>query len=155
MLRIAVVIKRTRQVQGDLINGHWKYYGVVTNMSLYTRSAQQILEHHNQRGNVENFIREEKYGYDLKHFPCLELKANHAFGGLAMVAHNLLRWASIHDRPHRPKFAKGFRRQFINIPGKMVSHGRMLTLKVSDYYFQEVNRLREARFQQLHCSKRK
>ncbi len=144
VLRIAVVIKRTRQEQGDLINGHWKYYGVVTNMSLYTRSAQQILEHHNQRGNVENFIREEKYGYDLKHFPCLELKANHAFGGLAMVAHNLLRWASIHDRPHRPKFAKGFRRQFINIPGKMVSHGRMLTLKVSEYYFQEVNRLREA-----------
>ena len=137
------------------MNGHWKYYGVVTNMSLHSRSAQQILEHHNQRGNVENFIREEKYGYDLKHFPCLELKANHAFGGLAMVAHNLLRWASIHDRPHRPKFAKGFRRQFINIPGKMVSHGRMLTLKVSDYYFQEVNRLREARFQQLHCSKRK
>ena len=144
VLRIAVVVKRTKQEQGDLINGHWKYYGVVTNMSLYSKSAQNIIEHHNKRGNVENFIREEKYGYDLKHFPCLELKANRAFGALAMVAHNLLRWASIHDRPHRPKFAKGFRRQFINIPGKMVSHGRTLTLKVSEYYFQEVNRLREA-----------
>lgn len=144
VLRIAVVVKRTKQEQGDLINGHWKHYGVVSNMSLHSRSAQEILEHHNKRGNVENFIREEKYGYDLKHFPCLELKANHAFGAIAMVAHNLLRWAAIHTNPHRPKFAKGFRRQFINIPGKMVSHGRMLTLKVSDYYFQEVNRLREA-----------
>lgn len=143
-LRLAIVVKRTKQEQGDLLTGHWKYYGVVTNMSLYSRSAQEILEHHNKRGNAENFIREEKYGYDLKHFPCLELKANHAFGSLAMVAHNLLRWASIHDRPQRPRFAKGFRRQFINIPGKMVSHGRTLVLKVSHYYFQEVNRLREA-----------
>jgi hypothetical protein len=61
-----------------------------------------------------------------------------------MVAHNLLRWAAIHANPQRPKFAEGFRRQFINIPGKMVSHGRTLTLKVSEYYFQGVNRLREA-----------
>lgn len=144
VLRIAVVVKRTKQDQGDLIHGHWKYYGVVTNMSLFSNSAQYIIEHHNKRGNAENFIREEKYGYDLKHFPCLELKANHAYGALAMVAHNLLRWVSIHDRPHRPRFSKALRRQFVNIPGKMVSHGRMLRLKVSEYYFKEVNRLREA-----------
>lgn len=57
---------------------------------------------------------------------------------------NLLRWSAIHDQPHRPKFAKKMRRQFINIPAKMVSHGRSLTLKMSAYYFKEVNRLREA-----------
>lgn len=35
-------------------------------------------------GNAENFIKEEKYGYDLKNFPCLKLNANYAYGLLAM-----------------------------------------------------------------------
>lgn len=152
-LKFPVVVKRTAQTQTDLFSGPWKYYGVVTNLDLTTMTYQQAIEFHSKRGNAENFIREEKYGYDLKHFPCLKLKANHAFGQIAMIAHNLLRWSAIHDQPHRPKFAKKMRRQFINIPAKMVSHGRSLTLKMSAYYFKEVNRLREALGLKLYIAK--
>lgn len=141
-IRLPVVVKRTKVEQADLFTGSWKHYGVVTNLSLKDWSLQKVMEHHNKRGNVENFIREEKYGYDLKHFPCLKLKANHAFGQLAMVAHNILRWVAIHDRPDRPKFAKGIRNKFIHIPGKIVSHARTLTLRVPDYFIKEVDRLR-------------
>ena len=124
--------------------GIYKYYGVVTNLPLINWSLQRVMKHHNKRGNAENFIREEKYGYDLKHFPCLELKANHAFGLLALVAHNLLRWVAIHDNPSKPRFAKGLRRTFIDIPAIVVSHARLLTLRVSELAFKEVNRLRMA-----------
>lgn len=144
VLKFPVIVKRQKQEQADLFHGVWKYYGVVTNYDLSQMTYQELVETHNKRGNAENFIREEKYGYDLKHFPCLKLKANHAYGSLAMVAHNLIRWAAIHDNPSRPKFSKRFRRTFVNIPGKMVSHGRMLTLKISEYYLKEVNRLRIA-----------
>lgn len=154
-LKFPVVVKRTGQVQTDLFSGPWKYYGVVTNLDLTVMTYQQAIEFHAKRGNAENFIREEKYGYDLKHFPCLKLKANHAFGQIAMCAHNLLRWAAIHEQPNRPKFAKKMRRQFINIPAKMVSHGRSLTLKMSAYYFKEVNRLREALGLKLYVVKAK
>lgn len=144
-LRLPVVVKRTRTTdQLSLIDGEWKYYGVVTNLSLLDWTLQEVIEHHNKRGNVENFIREEKYGYDLKHFPCLEMKANHAYGLLALVAHNILRWAAIHENPSRPRFAKGIRRKFIYIPGKIVSHARMLVMRVSEAAFEGVNRLREA-----------
>lgn len=154
-LKFPVVVKRTAQVQTDLFSGPWKYYGVVTNLDLTTKTYQEAIEFHAKRGNAENFIREEKYGYDLKHFPCLKLKANHAYGQIAMCAHNLLRWSAIHDQPHRPKFAKKMRRQFINIPAKMVSHGRSLTLKMSAYYFKEVNRLRQALGLKLYVAKMK
>ncbi len=154
-LRFPVAVKRMKKEQADFIHGIYKYYGVVTNMDLTKNSYQSIIEFHNKRGNAENFIREEKYGYDLKHFPCQKLKANHAFGLLAMVAHNLLRWAAIHDQPHRPKFSKKFRRMFIDIPGKMVSHGRTLTLKISEHYLKEVNRLREALGLKLYAAKKK
>lgn len=143
-LMFPVIVKRTKQEQADLFHGAWKYYGVVTNFDLTKQSYQSVIEFHNKRGNAENFIREEKYGYDLKHFPCLKMKANHAFGFIAMTAHNLLRWASIHENPSRPKFSKKFRRQFINIPAKMVSHGRTLTLKMADHFLKEVQRLRMA-----------
>ena len=92
-LRLPVVVKRQKYVAEEqmlLGAGIYKYYGVVTNLPLIDWSLQAVIEHHNKRGNAENFIREEKYGYDLKHFPCLELKANHAFGCLALAAHNIV-----------------------------------------------------------------
>jgi hypothetical protein len=154
VLKIPVVVKRKRlkkDEQATLFgDGEWKYYGVVTNLSLYDWSLQEVIEHHNKRGNAENFIREEKYGYDLKHFPCLELKANHAYGLIAMAA-NLLRWAAIHENPSRPSFSKGIRRKFVSIPGIMVSHARLLVLRVSEAALKEVNRLREALELRPYC----
>lgn len=146
-LRLPVVVKRQKydsEEQMVLGQGVYKYYGIVTNHALLEWTLQEVVEHHNKRGDAENFIREEKYGYDLKHFPCLELKANHAFGLLAMVAHNILRWVSIHDNPSRPRFAKGIRRKFIEIPAIVVSHARQLVLRVSEAFLEEVNRIREA-----------
>jgi len=107
-LRINVVVKRevVEDEQRDLFDDVYKYYGVVTNMSLFKKSKQELMEHHAKRGNAENFIREEKYGYDLKHFPCQKMDANHVFGLIAMVAHNLLRWMSLIDSPTKTKYAK-------------------------------------------------
>jgi len=138
-----IVVKREPLEQSSLLEGSYKYYGIVTNHDLFKQSLQSIVLHYNKRGNVENFIREEKYGYDLKHFPCQSLRANHAFGLIAMVAHNLLRWMALIDRPTQTYFAKKFRRNFICIPGHLVQHARSLVLKIPKYYLKEVNRLKE------------
>jgi hypothetical protein len=143
-LVLPVVVKREKAQQTDLFNGGYKYYGVVTNHSLFLETAEQVLRHHNKRGNSENFIREGKYGYDLKHFPCLKMNANHAYGLLAFVSHNMLRWVSWHDNPHKPHYAKYIREKFLIVPGKIVSHSRMLVLRVPEYFYKEVQRIREA-----------
>jgi hypothetical protein len=150
-LRFTIVVKRTwesESVDGGLFDdvsagGRWEYYGVVAGMPLQKFSLQQVIEHHNKRGNAENFIREEKYSYDLKHFPCLKLNANWAYGLLAMVAHNILRWCAIIEKPHRPHFAKKLRRRFIHIPGKVIEHARQLCMKIPERFFKEVQRLRK------------
>jgi len=144
-LRFHVVVKRTWIDREDLFgSGEWKYYGVVTNFNLYFKTAQEVIEFHSKRGNAENFIREEKYGYDLKHFPCQKLIANHAFCLLAMVANNMLRWAALVKRPDKPHYSKKLRRRFIFIPGKVVSHARQLFLKIPIRYYEEVKSLKEA-----------
>lgn len=143
VLRLPIVVKRQPVEQADLIDGHYKYYGIVTNHSLLRQTLQEVLEHYNTRGNVENFIREEKYGYDLKHFPCQSLMANYAFGLLAMVASNHMRMMALIDRPVKTNYAKKFRRKFIHIPGQVVSHARSTVLKVSKKYIREVNKIKE------------
>ena len=142
-LRFPIVVKRTK-VFAESTEGEWKYYGVVTNFNLFKNSLQSVIEFHNGRGNCENFIREEKYGYDLKHFPCLSLNANRGFGYLGLVAHNLLRWAALAVSPVRPQFAKGIRRRFVRIPAILVDHAKQIYLRVSENALKEVNRLREA-----------
>lgn len=139
-----IVVKRERLEQGSLLEGEYKHYGIVTNHDLFKQSLQSLVEHYNKRGNVENFIREEKYGYDLKHFPCQKLQANHAFGLIAMVAHNLLRSMALTASPTKTNYAKKFRRKFIHIPGHLVTHARSTVLKVPKHYLKEVNKLKEA-----------
>lgn len=139
-----VVVKRERLEQGSLLDGEFKHYGIVTNHNLFTQSLQSLVEHYNKRGNVENFIREEKYGYDLKHFPCQSLRANHSFGLIAMVAQNLLRSMALSVSPTKTNYAKKFRRNFIHIPGHLVTHARSTVLKIPQHYLKEVNKLKEA-----------
>ena len=107
-------------------------------------SVQEVFVHHQKRGNMENFIREDKNAYDLKHFPCLKLKANHAYGLLAMVAHNLLRWVALMMKPDKPHFAKKLRKKFIFAAGKVIKHAGQLYLKIVEHAFKEVMKLREA-----------
>lgn len=153
-IRFTTIVKRTwvEEDEDSLFAGagKWEYYAVVTGMPMQKFTIQEVMEHHQKRGNSENFIREDKYGYDLKHFPCLKLKANHAFGLIAMVAHNILRWCAIIEKPHRPHFSKKLRRRFIYIPGKVVEHARSLCIKIPERFFKEVNRLREGWQLPLH-----
>lgn len=144
----------------------WDYYAIVTNFSLdlskpelstphlvdnskkdsekiKSWSIQEVFLHHQKRGNAENFIKEEKYGYDLKHFPCKKLNANYAYGLLAMTAHNILRWVAIMTRPDRPHFSKKLRQHFIFIPGKIVHHARQVFLKLMEFHYKGVQDLRE------------
>lgn len=107
-------------------------------------SLQDVMEFHQKRGNMENFIREEKYSYDLKHFPCQKLDANRAYGLLAQVAHNMLRYVSILMRPEKPHYSKKLRKRFIFHAGKVVKTARQLFLKITEAGYEEVMRLREA-----------
>jgi Transposase DDE domain group 1 len=148
-IRLTIIVKRTWVVDKENSQGKWDYYGVVAGMP-QEFTMQRIIEHHQKRGHSENFIRDEKYGYDLKHFPCQKLKANYAYGLLGMVAHNILRWCAVIEKPDKPHFSKKLRRRFIYIPGKVVHHARQLFVKIPERFFREVNRLRQGWQLPLH-----
>jgi Transposase DDE domain group 1 len=145
-LRISAVLKRTwkepEQVGMLEIPGEWNYYAVLTNFDLFHHSLQSVMAFYLKRGNAENFIREEKYGFDMLHMPCLAMNANFAFLQLASVAHNILRWVALVQKPDKPHFSKKIRRRYIYIPGKIIKHARQLILKIPVRFFEEVQRLK-------------
>jgi hypothetical protein len=138
-LKFPVVVKRTwvKETKDGVERWYWKYYAVITNRGLYPLTTQTIMEFHAKRGNSENFIREDKYGYDLKHYPCQKLKANHAYGLLARVAANFLRGLQIVQNPDRPSFAKKLRHRLIAIPGKLISRSGKTIMKIPTTHYKE------------------
>jgi hypothetical protein len=147
-LRIPVIVKRTWKEPEQLgalqlpMPGEWSYYGIITNWNLLYHSLQEVMEFYLKRGNAENFIREEKYGFDLLHMPCLDMNANTAYLQLAMVAHNILRWIALVQKPDKPHFSKKIRRRYVYIPGKVIRHARQVFLKIPVRFYQEVMMLR-------------
>ena len=143
-LLFPIVVKRTWKVvrdkqpfQGNLFApdtirqlGEWDYYAVVTNFGLSEWSLQSVIEHHAKRGNAENFVKEEKYNFKLKNFPCQKLTANHAWILLAQVAHNMIRWIALMDAPDRPHYSKKIRSKYVFVAGRLVSHARTFVLRV-------------------------
>ena len=151
-LKFPVIVKRTWIVDEVTQKGFWKYYAVITNRGLYPLTAQNILEFHAKRGNAENFIREEKYGYDLKHYPCQKLKANHAYGLLALVASNFLRCLQVLENPDKPSYAKKLRHRLIAIPGKLISHSGKAIMKITKTHYKERETMITAWQATLHLS---
>jgi Transposase DDE domain group 1 len=149
-LKLPIVVKRTWMTYSQLKDkekkngqknffeldtvkeeGDWEYYAVVTNLDLVHWTLQEVFEHHRKRGNAENFIREGKYNFNLKGFPCGSIVANQAWASFAQIAHNLIRWIAILENPDRPSFAKRIREDFLFIPGKLAQGARTLVLRVN------------------------
>ena len=146
-IRFKLVVKRTLEVEDEGLfkgQGRWKYYAVLTNITDYLESPQSILEHHMQRGNAENRIKAFKGDYDLRHFPCLKMNANFAYGLMGMMALNFHRALSLVEDPKTPRFSKSFRHRLIKMPGRLVRHARVLKIKVEERWLREVKRLTKA-----------
>lgn len=142
-----IVIKRSpKNLKGQTSffpEDNYKYWGVWSLRGLYPKSPQDILEFHQGRGNMENFIREGKINYDLKHLPCQSLRANHVYALMGLIAHNFLRVIARLMKPDKPHFAKKLRKRLIKIPGRLVSGARKLRMKIPTKFYKEVTQFLE------------
>jgi len=66
------------------------YHVIVTNWPAEEKSAQAVLDWHNQRGQAENFTKELKQGVGLERVPCGESWASAVWFRLGVIAYNLV-----------------------------------------------------------------
>lgn len=109
----------------------YHYYAICTNIRQHEWKAKQVIKFYRGRANCENFIKEQKYGMDFKHFPCKKLNANKVYGLIGTMAYNMMRMASFLIDEKRGCLSKKIRKLLLEIPSQVVSHARRLTIKIN------------------------
>ena len=126
-----LVVRRVRRLQpatsdgssqGELFTLH-RHHAFITNSTLSTVEAD---ERHRDHAIVEQVIAELKNG-PLAHLPSGDYAANAAWVACAVMAYNLTRAAAVAAGMRTARWAT-LRTRIINIPGRVASSGRRLTL---------------------------
>lgn len=97
-LRAVFIRAKKENVQLDLLEDitedGYCYYSIITNMDSSEMSNEEVIEFYRGRANAENFIKEQKNGYDFHHFPCKKISANQEYGMVGTMAYNVMRFLS-------------------------------------------------------------
>lgn len=141
-----LIIQRWRDAQLELFkqNGY-HYYFIATNDFELENEAHKIIWRHNKRGNSENYNKEMKSGFGMDYVPSRQLSANAVYFEIGVLAFNLAatvkrlflggNWIT--------KTIATLRWQLIFVAGKVVEHGRVLLLKISENYLKLFQGIRE------------
>ena len=83
---------------------------------------------HRRHAEIENAIRDLKYGVGLNHLPSGRFAANAAWLAVQVLAHNLARWAARIGLGEQLVTTKTLRRRFFSLAGRLTRSARRLTL---------------------------
>jgi hypothetical protein len=90
---------------------------------------------HRRHAEVENVIRDLKYGVGLNHLPSGRFADNAAWLVLNVIAHNLARWAVRIGLPAEPRLTtRTLRKRLLCLPGRLTHSARKWTLHLPCYW---------------------
>jgi hypothetical protein len=142
LLRVVAIRAVKKGFEGFLFkkDEHYDYRGWVSNILEHEKSAEKLIKFYRSRGNAENYIRELKYGFDLKHYPCLKLNANRSYGLIAAFAYNLTRFLALKTSGTCTPFAKALRNKLLRLPVQVIRHAREVVFRFQRHHYEEVQR---------------
>ncbi|HQT96151.1 MAG TPA: transposase, partial [Thermoanaerobaculaceae bacterium] len=83
---------------------------------------------HRRHAEIENAIRDLKYGVGLNHLPSGRFAANGAWLAVQVIAHNLARWTARIGLGERIVTTKTLRRRLFGLVGRLTRSARRVTL---------------------------
>ena len=129
-----LIVKRELRRQTDLFaeDGYF-HHAVASNWPTEQKSALQVLEWQNQRGQAENFLKELKGGLGLDRMPCGQSFANAVFFRLGVIAYNLFLGFKRLSCPEAfwHHTIATFRWKLIQVAGRIVHHSGQVVLKLA------------------------
>ena len=90
--------------------------------------ALELEADHRRHAEIENTIKDLKYGLGLNHMPSGKFAANAAWLTLNVIAHNLSRWVSRLGFNEGLITTKTLRKRALGLPGRIARSGRRLLL---------------------------
>jgi hypothetical protein len=124
---VRLIVRRVRPSPGSQLAlfTPYSYHAFITDRP----GVMLALEaDHRRHAEVENTIRDLKYGVGLSHLPSGRFGANAAWLALQVMAHNLARWTSRLGLKEELIATKTLRRRFLTLPGRLARSARRLFL---------------------------
>ena len=124
---VRLIVRRVKPTPGSQLAlfTNYSYHGFITDRE---GDTLQLEADHRRHAEVENAIRDLKYGVGLNHLPSGRFAANAAWLAVQVMAHNLARWTSRIGLEERASTTKTLRRRFFSLAGRLTRSARRLTL---------------------------
>ena len=124
---VRLIVRRVQPTPGSQLAlfASYSYHGCITDRDGETL---ELEADHRRHAEIENAIRDLKYGVGLNHLPSGRFAANAAWLTVQVLAHNLARWTARLGLGAQIVTTKTLRRRFFSIAGRLTHSARRLTL---------------------------
>ncbi len=122
-----LIVRRVKPTPGSQLAliADYSYHACITDREGETL---QLEADHRRHAEIENAIRDLKYGVGLNHLPSGRFAANAAWLAVQVMAHNLARWTARIGLGEQILTTKTLRRRFFSLAGRITRRARRLTL---------------------------
>ena len=122
-----LIIRRVKPTPGSQLAlfAKYSYHACITDRDGETL---ELEADHRRHAEIENAIRDLKYGVGLNHLPSGRFAANAAWLAVQVMAHNLARWTVRLGLGEQIVTTKTLRRRFFSLAGRLTRSARRLTL---------------------------
>ena len=124
---VRLIVRRVKPTLGSQLAllAAYSYHGFITDREGDTLDLEAD---HRRHAEIENAIRDLKYGMGLNHLPSGRFPANAAWLAVQALAHNLARWTARIGLGEQVVTTKTLRRRFFSLAGRLTRKARRLTL---------------------------
>ena len=127
-----LIVRRVKPTPGSQLArfANYTYHGCITDQEGDTLELDplELEADHRRHAEIENTIRDLKYGVGLNHLPSGRFAANAAWLAVQVIAHNLARWTARIGLGQQVVTTKTLRRRFFSLAGRLTRSARRLTL---------------------------
>ena len=124
---VRLIVHRVKPMPGSQLAlfASYSYHAFITDRDGDTLELEADRRRH---AEIENAIRDLKYGVGLNHLPSGRFCANAAWLAVQVMAHNLARWTGRIALGEAVATTKTLRRRFFSLAGRLTRSARRLTL---------------------------
>ena len=124
---VRLIVRRVKPTPGSQLAlfTTYSYHAFITDRDGDTLDLEADHRRHDE---IENAIRDLKYGVGLNHLPSGRFPANAAWLAVQVIAHNLARWTGRIGMGEQLVTTKTLRRRFFSLAGRLTRSARRLTL---------------------------
>ena len=114
---VRLIVRRVKPTPGTQLAlfATYRYHGFITDRD---GDTLELEADHRRHAEIENAIRDLKYGVGLNHLPSGRFAANAAWLAVQVMAHNLARWTARIGLGEQLVTTKTLRRRFFSLAGR-------------------------------------